>query len=162
MRRICFTGHRDIRPEDITYIKSCLRLIIRDEIRKGTVSFMIGLAKGVDMYAGSIVDDEKKEFPWIKLCGAAPYRGRLNSKNKETLKILEMCDEVSVVSEKSTRDCYEKRNKFMVDSSDKIIAVYDGRGNGGTYNTIEYAKKTGKEVFIIDVSKESADEKTYK
>ncbi|MBR0105358.1 MAG: DUF1273 family protein, partial [Firmicutes bacterium] len=88
MRRICFTGHRDIKPEDITYVKSCLRLLIRKEIRNGATNFMTGLAKGVDTYAAQIVYDEKKNFPHIVLEGAAPYRSRLNSKDPETRAII--------------------------------------------------------------------------
>lgn len=155
MKRVCFTGHRDIRPEDITYIKTCLRLTIRREIREGTTNFMCGLANGVDIYAARIIYEEKKEFPWIVLEGAAPYRGRLNSKDAEIREIVNLCDKIEVISEKSTRSCYQERNKFMVDSSYKVVAVYDGRQEGGTYNTIEYAKKAGKEVFVIDTRETS-------
>ena len=53
-------------------MKSCLRLLIRKEIRNGVTNFMTGLAKGVDTYAAQIVYDEKKNFPHIVLEGAAP------------------------------------------------------------------------------------------
>lgn len=38
----------------------------------------------------------------------------------------------------------------MVDHADRIIAVYNGCGRGGTAYTIDYAKRQGKEVVIID------------
>ncbi len=157
MRRICFTGHRDIKAEDITYVKSCLRLLIRQEIRNGATNFMSGLAKGVDTYAAQIVYDEKKNFPHIVLEGAAPYRGRLNSKDPETRAIIGVCDKIFVVSEKYAKGCFQKRNEFMVDNSDKVIAVYDKRKKGGTRNTIKYAEKSGKDIFVLDLDFKDKD-----
>ena len=34
-----------------------------------------------------------------------------------------------------------KRNKYMVDKADHVIAVWNGQQNGGTWNTIKYVKK---------------------
>ena len=152
MRRVCFTGHRDIKPEDITYVRSCLRLLIRMEIRRGTTHFMCGLARGVDSFAADIVNDEKKNFPDIVLEGAAPIRSWLKSKDAEIRRNVSLCDEVFVISEKYSKDCYQKRNMFMVDRSDRVIAVYDERGEGGTYNTVKYAQKVGKDIFVLDLN----------
>ena len=41
-----------------------------------------------------------------------------------------------------------KRNEKMVDIADKIIAIWDGKSKG-TYYTVKYAERTGKEVEII-------------
>ena len=40
------------------------------------------------------------------------------------------------------------RNVFMVDESDKILAMWDG-SKGGTCNCIEYAKKKNKEIIYM-------------
>ena len=151
MYRVCFTGHRDIKNEDLTYVKSRLRLFIRDEIRKGATHFICGLAKGVDNIAAKIVIDEKREFPNIVLELAVPYRGRLYSKDPEVREIAEKSDEIFVISESYDIKCYQMRNRFMVDTSEKVAAVYDNRGKGGTFNTIEYAKSKGKEIFLIEI-----------
>lgn len=42
-----------------------------------------------------------------------------------------------------------KRNKYMVDNSDYVIAVWSGKP-GGTGNTVRYAIKSRKEVYYID------------
>ncbi len=39
---------------------------------------------------------------------------------------------------------FQIRNRFMVDRSTHLRAFYDFRGSGGTFNTIQYAKRTGK------------------
>lgn len=46
----------------------------------------------------------------------------------------------------------QKRNEWMIDNSDAIIAVWDGTPSG-TANTIEYARKQGKPVLVIDPEK---------
>ena len=43
----------------------------------------------------------------------------------------------------------QKRNKYMVDQSDLVIAVWDGKKVGGTWNTIKYAKSKEKQVIYI-------------
>ena len=49
-----------------------------------------------------------------------------------------------------TSDCMQKRNQYMVDNSDILIAVWDKRIKGGTAKTFEYAQKTNKPVIIIN------------
>lgn len=42
----------------------------------------------------------------------------------------------------------QKRNEYMVDHSDKVIAVWDG-SKSGTKNCIDYAKKVGKDIIFV-------------
>ena len=42
----------------------------------------------------------------------------------------------------------QKRNEYMVDLTDKVIAVWDG-SKGGTGNCVRYAEKCGKEIIRI-------------
>ncbi len=42
----------------------------------------------------------------------------------------------------------------MVDNSKRLIGVYTG-APGGTKETIEYAKKNGREVVLIDKNKKN-------
>ena|SRR5665647_1963894 len=43
----------------------------------------------------------------------------------------------------------ELRNRYMVDQSDKIIAVWNGT-KGGTYNCVRYAKQKGREIIRLN------------
>lgn len=45
-----------------------------------------------------------------------------------------------------------ERNKIIVDISDIIIAVWDGKSRGTKY-VIDYAKKTGKHVEVYFISR---------
>ena len=44
------------------------------------------------------------------------------------------------------------RNRQMVDMSDAILAVWDGKSRG-TLHTIKYAQKSGKPLTVVDLSK---------
>ena len=47
-------------------------------------------------------------------------------------------------------DCMDKRNRYMVDHADFIIAVWDGRPSG-TGKTVTYARgRNGKFIIVID------------
>jgi uncharacterized phage-like protein YoqJ len=43
---------------------------------------------------------------------------------------------------------YQKRNEWMVDHADEVVAVWDGTSSG-TANCVAYAKKVGKPVWRI-------------
>jgi hypothetical protein len=42
-----------------------------------------------------------------------------------------------------------ERNKVIVDSCNLLVACYDGRRFGGTFQTINYAKSKGKQVVYV-------------
>lgn len=44
----------------------------------------------------------------------------------------------------------QKRNEFMIDNCNLLIAFWDYEESGGTWNAIKYAKSKGIEVKIID------------
>lgn len=41
---------------------------------------------------------------------------------------------------------YLARNRYLVDNSDMLLALYDGRPAGGTHYTVTYAQEQGKPV----------------
>ena len=43
----------------------------------------------------------------------------------------------------------EKRNRYMVDHADLLIAVWDGRPSG-TGKTVQYTQQQGKPALVID------------
>ena len=45
-----------------------------------------------------------------------------------------------------------KRNEIMVDIADAVLVVWDGVSRGSAY-TIEYAKKKGKKIKVINITK---------
>lgn len=56
-----------------------------------------------------------------------------------------------------------RRNKQIVDASDYLYALYDGRESGGTFNAINYALEKGKSVYYLDIMRDwqAAKETAY-
>jgi len=43
-----------------------------------------------------------------------------------------------------------KRNTWMLDNSDTLVVVWDGRRTGGTWRTLEEARARGRRALVID------------
>ena len=152
--RVCFTGHR---PETMIGIerikvKSLLKAEIKKAIQDGYVTFISGMARGIDMWAAEIVLAEKKKNPDIHLICASPHEGfekRWDETEKQRYRdILSQADIVKYICEHASRSCYQIRNEWMVDRSARVIAAFNGE-KGGTQNTILYAQRKGVEVINI-------------
>ena len=94
-----------------------------------------------------------KDDPALELIAVIPYRKRLDSLNKKTRtrELLEACADVVVIQEKYLPSVYSHRNRYMVEHSDRVIAVYDGRETGGTAKTIRFTHRMKKELREIPV-----------
>lgn len=153
MKTCCFTGHR---PEKLNIseqeLKQRLKVEIRKAIKDGYVCFISGMARGADLIAARIIIDEKTENSDIQLVCASPYKGfenRWEEREKEEYRIImEQADETNYICEHYFRGCYQIRNRWLVDNSSRVIAVFNGE-KGGTKNTIDYALKKGVSVHNI-------------
>lgn len=109
------------------------------------------MARGVDLWAAEIVLALRDEGAAIRLICASPYKGFEERWNREWQerygKVIERADLVRFICPGYSRDCFQRRNEWMVNHSARVIAVYNG-GPGGTRNTVEYAKRCGVAVVI--------------
>lgn len=159
-----FTGHRPARfhfkyneeHPDCIMLKQAMNKEICALIEKDVTTFYSGMALGVDTWGAELVLEHKKCNPNIKLiavlpCEAQPNRWTEHQRNRY-FNLLPQCDEVVYVSQQYTLDCMYKRNRYLVDNSQYLLAVYDGQGKGGTAYTVQYAKKNGKSIIIIPIT----------
>ena len=158
----CFTGHR---PQSLPFgfneqDERCIKLkrLLRKEIERqiteeGVTHFISGMAIGVDMYAAEIVLELKAKYPQITLESAIPCETQAvkwpSMLRERYYLIVSKCDKETMIQRHYTADCMHKRNRYMVDTSDTVIAVWDGRP-GGTGKTVAYAETKGKTVILIN------------
>ena len=147
----CVTGHCNIPANKINYVKHELRREIQAAIEDGYTRFISGFADGADLLFAAIVAEEKQRNPALSLEAAIPYQGRIRTTNKEFQRLFLVCDRVTVIRESYIPSCYMERNCYMVDYSQRVIAVYDGRKYGGTFSTIRYASAIGRDVRAIRI-----------
>lgn len=153
LHRCCFTGHR---PEKLKVsentVKEKLEQEILQAISEGFYVFISGMARGTDIFAAEIVLRLRGEGHDIRLICASPYEGFENKWSEEWQtrynRILDDADIIRFISPGYSSLCFQDRNKWMIQHSSKVIAVYNGE-TGGTKNTIALARKAGIAVSII-------------
>ena len=140
-----FTGHRFMDASQRDNIKRRLSHAVLEAYGKGFRNFISGFAIGFDLMAAEIVVSLRNKHPDITLTAAIPFKEqscRFSDYHKRRYqKLLGMADEVIVLSENYYPRCFLERDVFMVKNSSLLITYYDGRGRGGTFYTIEKAKK---------------------
>ena len=160
MKTCAFTGHR---PKGLGYpesdercaaLKEKLRsLIIRMIEEKGVTHFISGMAQGVDMYAAEIVLELKKQHPQITLECAIPYERQAvrwpEALRNRYFSIAEHCDKETMLQTHYTQDCLWKRNQYMVDHADIVLAVCNMRLHSGSKQTVLMARRRLKPVWLI-------------
>ncbi len=146
----CFTGHRNLTEEQEIKVVQDLAWQVDKLIKKGYAHFISGMASGSDIIAAQIVGYFRRTNKGLILEAAVPYEHRLHSKNEDFKYALRLCNKVTVIQKQYDPGCFQKRNKYMVDKSEIVIAIWDGRTSGGTYNTIKYAQSLGKEIMRIN------------
>ena len=149
----CVTGHRDLPQKEINHVKAALRKEVERAVADGFTCFMSGFAEGVDQYFAEIVLEMRRLNPALELVAVIPYQKRLDNlqKKKRTYKMLETCADIIVIREEYQPSVYSHRNRYMVEHSDRVIAVYDGREKGGTVGTIRFTHVLKKELREIPV-----------
>ena len=158
---VCFSGHRSERLPKLRDELDNLSIAIYEEIDKavddGFDTFIFGACYGFDLMCAKMVllrqmvvrhDDSK----CIRLIAAIPFNGQTAKWNKQNQEIylntISKCDEVITISAKFSMNCYHKRNRYMVDNSNRLICYYDGCSSG-TRNTVNYANQKDCEVINL-------------
>ena len=159
----CCTGHRPQKfpfgyggksKKYLEYLKELENKIKTAVTEYGVNCFISGMALGVDLDFAEIVLKLRKAYSVTLEC-AVPCPDQTVKWAEEDIarynRILKEADKVTLVSERYTPECMLKRNRYMVDKSDIVIAVFNGVKAGGTWYTINYANKQNKKIMIIEL-----------
>ena len=159
----CFTGHR---PDKLPWGEDeddprCLRLkqsiarAVEEACAAGCRRFITGMARGVDLYCAEAVLALREAEPEITLECARPCETQADSWPEEQRgryqSILDRSNFETLVQHNYDRFCMMRRNRYMVDRSSRLIAVYNGVPKGGTAQTLAYAMKKGLDTVILDL-----------
>jgi uncharacterized phage-like protein YoqJ len=154
-KTLSFSGHRPEKlpddPDIIKIIKSLIAYEIETALEDGFDTFIMGGARGIDLWAGDAVLKQKRTAPNIKLIAALPY---FTSASKFTEHerfnygyILAECEEVLYANRDYTKESMKKRNQFMVDNCSRLVAFIK-ETRSGTGQTIRLAEKAGVTVHV--------------
>ncbi|MBD5155918.1 MAG: DUF1273 domain-containing protein [Oscillibacter sp.] len=156
----CFTGHR---PEKLPWgddetdprcaaLKRKLYDAIESAYDEGMRHFICGMARGCDFYFAEAVIELRRQKGDVSLEAAVPCPTQANSWSETDRarwsSLLAQSDLETLVQDHYTNGCMLRRNRYMVDHSALVIAVYDGTP-GGTRRTLEYALR--QKVPFVDI-----------
>lgn len=149
----CFTGHRDISIYDyekvVAAVERALVRLIEDE---GVTVFRAGGARGFDCIAASCVLHLKARYPHVKLHLILPCKDQEKyfARHEKLIYkyVLEGADTVHYIQERYSNGVMAIRNRALVDGSDVCLA-YLSRLSGGTYQTVNMARKSGLRVLNV-------------
>ena len=157
-----FTGHRpsgfsfgyDEEHPDCAKIKILMATQIGALIGNGVRTFLTGMALGTDIWGAELVLRFKKDCPDIRLVAVLPCETQADrwsvEQRERYFNILAACDETFYISRHYTKDCMFRRNRWLIDHANFVIAVFNGSPKGGTAYTVSYAYTKKRAVIIID------------
>ena len=152
MQTCCFTGHRELPPEEQVEIASRLECVISAQYQKGIRYYGAGGALGFDALAARTVIRLRESYPDMKLILVLPCltqtRGWRPEDVAEYERIKAQADKVVYMAQQYTPGCMHKRNRHLVDHSG-VCVCYLTKESGGTAYTVNYAKRHGVEIINI-------------
>lgn len=154
---ICVTGHRPnkLYGYDLNnYMWKMLRMKIANAlIDNHCTRLHCGMALGVDTIAALSCLDLKSDGYNIELVACIPFEGQENKWPYKSIEqyryLLSKCDHKVIVCDGGYAPYkMQVRNKYMVDNSDLVLAVWDG-SDGGTANCVRYAESKNKKILNL-------------
>ena len=162
-KNCCFTGHR---PDKLPWredesdprcqrLKRSIARAVEDAYVVGYRLFISGMAQGSDLYFAEAVLELRQWHEDAQLECALPCETQADRwpepERERYVSILERCNIETMVQHSYDRYCMIRRDRYMVDRSSRLIAVYNGVPRGGTYQTLLYATKKGLTAHILDL-----------
>ena len=158
----CFTGHRPQKLPwgaaesgpafDAFYVhleRTIRNLVLHYDIHH----FITGMALGSDLYAAEIVPKLEAQGYHVTLECAVPFPEQARSWSPEEQtryqSILSMAHRHTLVQEHYSHGCYQRRNRYMVEQSGTVLAIWSG-GPGGTAQAVRYALQQGRQLFVVN------------
>ena len=160
-RTCCFTGHRpdklpwgyDERDPRCLALKRSMARELEGLYRRGFRHFISGMAQGCDLYFAEAALALREQHPDLTVEGAVPCPTQADHwpevQRQRRQDILARCDLETLVQQQYDRHCMHRRDRYMVDRSAAVLAVFDGTP-GGTQYTLNYAMDKKLEILLLD------------
>lgn len=152
-KTVAFTGHRRNRITiSESELQERLKIYIGLSIANGYDTFLSGMAEGFDLAAARAVLEMKKICPQIRLIAVIPFPGQDGyfspEVKQEYSRIKAAADEVVILSDHYYKDCFLRRNDYLLGNSSRMICYFDGAPRGGTYYTV---KRAGQVINLASI-----------
>ena len=128
-------------------LQSDINKSILKALELGYQFFLCGMARGFDLLCADMLLDireQYKHYSIISLTAVLPYASHTFAGAwGELHRVVKQCaNQVVIISPDFTHNCYEQRNRYMIENSSHLICYYDGI-EGGTAQTVRMAETKG-------------------
>ena len=147
--KVALTGHR---PEILkgqeskvfNWISCVIEILFEGHAER---EVLCGMARGADVIFGQAA--LKSGNSALHLCLPCRHYGELNA-DRDYWELMDNAAEITYMQDKWSKGCDDKRDRYMVDNCDVLLAVWDGIPAGGVWSTIQYAVEKGKPIIYIN------------
>ena len=157
---VAFTGHRTKRIIEIAnnprIIGELYETILNEVIglyEQGYRNFYSGMAEGTDLLAAKAVASLKSQYADIRLIAVIPFRGqnaRFEGTDKELYtQVLQQADETVLLAENYYTGCFHRRNDYLIENANVVVAYWDRIPKGGTYYTVSKARRMNRTIINL-------------
>lgn len=158
MAKCCLSGYSTYQlqyheKEDIDKLKNAIKKTLVQTINEGCLHYLCGFDEGTDLIFAECLLELKKQYPNIILESVLPYENQAEKWDEKTREkyydLLSKCDRETILQSHFDKDCFIKRNRYMVNKSDMLIAVYFDKLSNALFS-LNYANHLGKRIICID------------
>jgi hypothetical protein len=146
-RVIAWTGHRP----DLFLDPGSARAAVDDTARTLKAErFLVGGQRGVDTWAALAAHHLGVPFGLVLPLEIDAFtRGWATEDRRALEETLGWAAEVQVVGGQGEEQAYSERNRLLATSADLLVAVWTGRGGGGTAETVAFARASGVPIHEV-------------
>ena len=151
--RIGITGHRCVPSEVLPAVRSGILAELAELSLEPAAEALSALAAGSDQLFAQLALDHG--VPVTAVIPGMDYEAHLGDEGVRGSyrRLLAACaDRVRLPLEPTHEEAYYAAGRWIVDHTDRLIAVWDGhpaRGLGGTADVVAYARSTGVPVRVL-------------
>lgn len=148
--RIGVTGHRSLPASVLPHVRPRMQELLREG---GYLRVLTSLAAGADQLFAEVALDSG--VPVTAVIPGMDYAAHLGDATDRAAyqRLLRCCiRRVDLPVEATHEEAYDAAGRWIVDHSDRLVAVWDGlpaRGPGGTGDVVAYARQMGVPVTVI-------------
>ena len=139
IRTVTFCGHAELANPDAVCV--WLAETVDCLISQGAVTFYLGGYGAFDRMAASVVREKKRQHPHIESVLVLPYLDREMDASGYDTTVYPPLESIP------RRFAISKRNEWMVDASDAVVACVT-HDWGGAAKTLAYAKRKKKQIIL--------------
>lgn len=145
---VSVTGHRSKDLTNQQYVYAQLKHAFHD-LRADKV--IQGMCDGVDLIAAKVAYLDR--IPYIAVRPWATHDAPTDYWQNQYEQAGKYAEHVEIINQSEIYpgpQVYHERNRWMVDRSGVLVAVWNGHKKGGTYATVSYAQKKERPIWRIN------------